>query len=280
MATDWVARTLAGCSALVAVSSFIWAVVSWRLSGPSLRLHMVVDDYNLIIRVFNRGRGSDSIEHLVLGGTKHGLGGEDLSRTLGLPLTIAPGESFSRRVRLASLPVSEVKRLRSGWEVVWLLCGSMRLLRGEVIPVSNPARVGLWVLVPRRAKLLRYVPWLGAVFVFASAQPGPVAFGISLSMFAAVGIVVLAHFLFGQQKVSSRARWVGVVWTAMSLASLVVHQHSDDVGTVTGVTAVALMAAFLVAQAFASPGFMASLLSSESWTRWRRLVGARLIRGR
>lgn len=160
MSTDWVARGIAAVSVFLAVVSLVWSVLSWRLSGPSLRVHCLAYREVLLVRIFNAGRTAESIEHIVLGGRKGGMGGLDLTDELGLPLRLEPGETTRWRLNPAVSPLVERWSVVSGgWESLWVLSGSMRQRRVEVMPLNQslPPAVG-WHLVPRRTNVARYAP--------------------------------------------------------------------------------------------------------------------------
>jgi hypothetical protein len=175
MSTDWIYRPVALMSAVVALAALVWAILSWRLAGPSLRVHCLAYRQELVVRIFNAGRTADSIEHIVLGGRKGGHGGIDLSGHLELPLRLQPGETKRWRLNPDVSPLADVwPVVTSGWASLWLLMGSMRQHRVEVMPFPEqvPPAVG-WRLVPRRTKAARYAPLLvGWPIAAWTASPG------------------------------------------------------------------------------------------------------------
>lgn len=181
-------------TATIALTGVIWAVLSWRLAGPALRIHSLAYQEVLVLRVFNAGRTAESIEHMVIGGRAGGRGGLDLTRDLGLPLRLEPGETKSWRLN----PLHPALSVRwptvvAGWTSLWLLTGSMRQHRVEVMPFPErrPPEVG-WRLVPRRTKLARYAPLVfGFPIAFCAASLGaqPLAQGLVV----ALGLLVAAR---------------------------------------------------------------------------------------
>lgn len=160
MSSDGFVRGIAGASAVVAITSFVWAVLSWRLNGPALRVHCLAYREVVVVRLFNAGRTAESVEHIVLGGRKGGADGLDLTAALGLPLRLEPGETKSWSLNPCAEPLaSRWSNVSAGWESLWLLTGSMRQHRAEALPLleERPPAVG-WRLVPRRTKLARYAP--------------------------------------------------------------------------------------------------------------------------
>lgn len=159
--STWV---LSAVPVLVAATGLAWAVMSWRLSGPSLRLHCLAYRDVLVIRVFNSGRTSDTIEHIVLGGMRGGRGGFDLTPHLELPLRLEPGQAQRWTLNAHADELSQIAdRVHHGWASLWVLTGSMKQHRVEVLPLNAaaPPAVG-WRLVPRRVHVTRYLPIVGA----------------------------------------------------------------------------------------------------------------------
>ena len=157
---DWLARGIAVASATIAMTSVIWAVLSWRLAGPALRIHSLAYQEELVLRIFNAGRTAETIEHVVLGGRSGGRGGLDLTLPLSLPLRLEPGQTKSWRLNPHDPALSSRwSAVLAGWTSLWLLTGSMRQHRVEVMPFAEkrPPTVG-WRLVPRRTKWARYAP--------------------------------------------------------------------------------------------------------------------------
>jgi hypothetical protein len=140
-------------SPLLAIAGLAWAVSSWRGAGARLRIHALLYREVLVLWVFNAGRTTDQVERIVLGGRRGGIGGLELTKDLGAPIKLAPGESWRREFRWKSIVPEDRQRILSGgWESVWLLLGSMQQRRVEVTAVGEdyPPRVG-WRLAPRGA---------------------------------------------------------------------------------------------------------------------------------
>jgi hypothetical protein len=221
MSSDWVARGIAGASAVVAMTSFLWGVVSWRLNGPALRIHSLAYREVLLVRVFNAGRTAESIEHIVLGGSRGGAGGLDLTRPLELPLRLEPGETKSWRLNPHANPLAgRWSTVTAGWDSLWLLTGSMRQHRVEVMPfpVRRPPSVG-WRLVPRRTKLARYAPLVvGFPVALLSDSAGMRPLSTWLVAMLGVVVAVRAFWVMGTSRAYCRRR---VERWALAFASLV-----------------------------------------------------------
>ena len=128
-------------SAAIAVTSLLWAVRSWRLSGPALRLHCLVYESEVVIRTFNAGRVPETVEGLVLGGLRTGRNGLDLTEPLGLPFRLEPGEAKKWRLHPGADEMAHLAlHVHSGWASLWVLTGSMRQHRVEVMPTIHWAQ--------------------------------------------------------------------------------------------------------------------------------------------
>jgi hypothetical protein len=159
----------------VAILGLLWTVTSWRLSGPSLRVHCLAYGDVIVIRVFNSGRVADRIESVVLGGLRGGRAGFDLTPHLDLPVRLDPGESQRWKLNANATEIAHLSRqIKDGWASLWLLTGSMRQHRVEALPVYEdaPPQVG-WRLVPRRTHIMRYLPAGGAIVALLIAVQGP-----------------------------------------------------------------------------------------------------------
>lgn len=187
------ALLVAVLSLLVAAASLAWSVSSWRRSGPLLRVHALLYDEELVIRVFNSGRAPDRIEQVVLGGSRRGHGGIDLTEALGGPVAVGPGESQCWRVGWRNqVPRDRHTVIQHGWESLWLLRGSMTEQRTEVQsqPGRVPPRSG-WELAEAGSDRKRYVPLLMAVPLGAVALDA-VSHRWQAWIFIAITIAVLA----------------------------------------------------------------------------------------
>lgn len=174
------AGTISALSLVIAASSLAWSMSSWRRSGPQLRVHALLYDEVLTVRIFNAGRSPDRIEQAVLGGTRHGHGGVDITSAVGGATLLRPGESLHQELRWQELvPARRHRALRAGWESLWLLRGSMQEQRVEVLPLRahRPPECG-WDLAAVRSHQHRVVPllmavpllWIGADAVTHSGQ--------------------------------------------------------------------------------------------------------------
>jgi hypothetical protein len=214
-------------SLFVSVSTGIWSVVSWRRAGSHLRVHALLYREVLLLWVFNAGRVADRVEEVVIGGRRGGIGGASLTEVVGGGFSLGPGES--RRIELdwrMRLPVARHTTLEGGFDSVWLLLGSMRQKRAEVLalPQRRPPEVG-WRLAPRGANMARYVPLafglpLLLVSDLASRNPTDAAMvGILVMFGVAVWTVFTPGFRSQRRKIERRYIAFGtLILTALALA--------------------------------------------------------------
>jgi len=173
----------------------------------------------LVLRVFNAGRTTDQIEHIVLGGWRRGIDGLELTPTLEQAIKLAPGQSWKHELEWRSVvPDHRQRMVAGGWESVWLLMGSMRQRRVEVTVIGEdrPAVVG-WRLSSRGVGLTRYLPIVAAILmllVVADAS-GHKAWG-ALALAALVGLVIV-RFLTAGPFESARRRFE--LWTIEAIAA-------------------------------------------------------------
>lgn len=216
MTPDWIARGIAVAGAAVAVLSLTWSVIAWRLSGPHIRTHAFLYQRELVIRVFNAGRSADTIEQLVLGGRRSGMGGFDLTKLVTGPLRLEPGESKRWVIDPDRLPRERLAIARDGWESVWLLLGSMRQRRVEVLPMPQARQPDVgWHLAPRRVKVSRYTPLMVLPVIVGCSESAWKAPGKTL-LSAAIIVVVL--------------RAVGAVWRGSSARRVRVERWVTAIG--------------------------------------------------
>lgn len=198
-----IARALALTSTVLSAAGLAWAVASWRLSGPGLRLHAVSYEGVLTVRVFNAGRQPDTLEHLVVGGTRRLIGGRDLRHHLpDLPLLLEPGRSHEFRIPADHPQLQRVSvDLRRGWASIWVLTGAMRRLRVEVLPrqEGQPGDEG-WLLVARSTRFSRYL-------VLATATLAVACSILPTDTGRTVAVLLLLMMVF-KRLVSVSPRWV------------------------------------------------------------------------
>ncbi|MDU0314108.1 hypothetical protein RKE38_10465 [Phycicoccus sp. M110.8] len=261
---DSVARGIAAASAVIAMTTLAWSVLSWRLAGPTLRIHCLAYREELTIRVFNAGRTAESLEHIVLGGRKGGARGLDLTAHLGLPMRLEPGQTGRWRLNPSVEPLAgRWRQVTAGWCSLWVLTGSMRQPRVEVIPLpqSRPPVVG-WRLVPRRSKLARYATLLLGVPVafVAAVDLRPVA--TYAVVWLAIGVVVRAIVAAASGPVFVRRRVER--WALGAASALSVIESFRATGRPTGtdmptVDYVSLMVLAVVGMTLATPGLAADV---------------------
>lgn len=237
MGTVPVPTVIAGSSALIAVLALSWGIWSWRMTGSNIRVHAFLYRDVLLIRAFNAGRTADTIEHLVLGGTRGGLGGYDLTDQIGGPVRLEVGQSERWELDTSQLPAARLLSARRGWDNVWLLLGSMRQRRAEVLPVQHaqPPAVG-WRLAPRRARWSRLTPLAAAAGVILATSGWTKATQVFITVTTAIVISRLyASFVSTHSSRRLRVeRWA----TAAGLALAVVLATEAEPGMgPTGLTA-------------------------------------------
>jgi len=254
------AVVIAACSALIAVLALGWGIWSWRMTGSSIRVHAFLYGDVLLIRAFNAGRTADTIEQLVLGGTRGGSGGHDLTGHIGGPVRLEVGQSARWVIDPGDLPPSRTVSARRGWDNLWLLLGSMRQRRAEVLPLpqDNPPAVG-WRLAPRRARLSRYTPLAAAAAVLAAPSGWTTAAQVLIAATIAV-VTVRAYASFIGDQASHRVRTER--WTTalgLGLAVLLAARAQPDAEPI-GAAGQAAVAVYVVSAALlAIPGGVARL---------------------
>lgn len=246
-----VAVVIAGFSALIAVLSLSWGIWSWRMTGSNIRVHAFLYRDVLLIRAFNAGRTADTIEQVVLGGTRGGSGGHDLTNHIDGPVRLEVGQSARWAIDPRQLPPTRTGSAARGWDNLWLLLGSMRQRRAEVLPVpqAEPPTVG-WRLAPRRVRLSRYTPLTAAAAVLVAAAGWTPAAQVSITLTAAVVIIRLyASFLGSQPSRRLRTeRWatmLGLVLAVVLAAGAGTDPEPMGAAAQATVTAYALGAVLL-----------------------------------
>ncbi|HWH30496.1 MAG TPA: hypothetical protein VNU26_16350 [Mycobacteriales bacterium] len=214
MAVDAWARGLAVASFAVALASLIWNVMAFRRGGSRLRVHALLYDEVLLLWIFNAGRTSDTVERLVVGGTRGGIGGADITDSAGAPFALGPGESRRLELPATILPSQRLAAAASGWDSLWLLLGSMRQRRAELLPVgqARPPTVG-WRLAPRTAAAKRYLPLAAVLAVLAvSGNGAAVAIGwtVLLALAAVRAYAAPMRRGFGRLRAERRFCYLGL----------------------------------------------------------------------
>lgn len=228
-------------SVTFSAASLWWSVVSFRRGGSRLRVHALLYREVLLVWIFNGGRTADTVEHVVLGGVHGGIRGHDLTNEFEAPFMLAPGQSKRTEITTASLPAERLALARSGWVSLWLLLGSMRERRVELLPLRQhrPPSVG-WRLAPRTAGVRRYVPTIAAMAVFLCSAPGaPRALGFSvLAMLLVVrGYAGLLQPTFGRGRVE---RWFTAIAVPVAAGAAAIPDASAAVLALYGSGAVVL----------------------------------------
>ena len=239
----------------------------------------------LILRVFNAGRTPDSIEHIVLGGRRGGRGGLDLSDYLELPLRLEPGESKRWRLDPRVSPLSkEWPTVCAGWTSLWLLMGSMRQRRVEVLPIpeKHPPVVG-WRLVPRRTKLARYLPLaVGLPVAVWATTPGTGPLEIGLVTGLGVFVAGRALWVLGSSHAFRRRRverWALAAGWFLSLAEMARTSSSRTGDQLPTVDVVLLGIFLLVALVLAIPGAAVDVAATRRLLRDRLAQASGRLRG-
>jgi hypothetical protein len=244
-------------AAAIALTALLWNVLSWRLDGPALRFHCLFYRHALVIRVFNAGRIADSVEQFDLGARTR----LPMTRLLELPTRVEPGQSLTWQVGVDHLPQDRLAGLHGGWYSLWVLTGSMREVRAEIVPMprDEPAASG-WNLVRRREKAYRWLPFATYLLGMFATTPGrsstsAIAAGALLA--GLVGYPLLR--LYGLRAARFQRRRVERCATvAIAVAGLVAHLCLRDADSMarqpTWVTWPAVLA-FSVALGLALPRF-------------------------
>lgn len=280
MDVDVVARSLGVVSVLLAAGSLAWAMTTWRLSGPGLRVHAISYEEVLLIRVFNSGRQADTLEHLVVGGTRQLVGGRDLLHHMeGLPLRLEPG--MSRELTISSShpqlrPV--LADLRGGWASLWGLTGTMRRLRVDVLPRPE-ARPGVegWLLVARSTRYSRYLA-MGAAVMASTCSVLPETTGRRVAVTMMV-LVLLKRMIFGGHRPTfQRLRLHRRLVLVSPVVGFFVAGHLVEPDGTPSVTTW-LLAAFLIGSSVATfPSGKAWVSNAVRDTRAVRIAFARPTR--
>ena len=79
-------------------------------------------------------------KRVVVGGQRGGIAGQELTAECGAPVTLAAGESRRLELTATVLEPARIRHARAGWDSFWLLLGSMRQRRAELLPVPHVAR--------------------------------------------------------------------------------------------------------------------------------------------
>lgn len=280
MSPDWIARTIAAVSAFVALSGIAWSVLSWRLTGPSLRIHCLAYRDVLVLRLFNAGRTPDSVEQIVLGRKRGGIGGIDLTSPLDLPLRLEAGETKRWRLNPRASPLAENwPMVTAGWASLWLLMGSMRQHRVEVMPYPEnlPPEVG-WQLVPRRTKAARYMPLLaGSVAVWAISA-GTSASEVALVTSLGVFVFLRGFWVMPSSRPFRRRRverWAVATGSALSVVELARTSNMTSGESPAFLDTTLLGTYLLVALILATPGAVVEVKATwQSLLNYLRLAYA------
>ncbi|WP_148615487.1 hypothetical protein [Nocardioides rubriscoriae] len=268
MAVDWVARGIAIASTGTSLMALMWAITSWRLSGASIRVHCLAYRGVVVIRMFNAGRTSDSIEHVVLGGLRGGLGGVDLTSQMCLPVTLPPGQGQRWQLSSNAPPFADrAGSLRAGWDSLWVLRGSMRQTRVEVIPVdaTEPPRVG-WRLVPRRDNLSRYAPLIVGwpIVVVAGLPDVSLTVKSYLLLTTLAGLGIRAAWTAGSDRRFQRRRferWMLVAALVCAFVETIIHVDADNTASPAAAHQAIQLAYLLAAVTLAVPGLASQLIA-------------------
>lgn len=248
-------------SPLLAAAALVWAVASWRRAGSVIRIHALLYREVLVLRVFNAGRTTDQIEHIVLGGWRRGIDGLELTPALEQAIKLAPGESWKHELEWRSVvPDDRQRMVAGGWESVWLLMGSMRQRRVEVTVIGEdrPAVVG-WRLSSRGVGLSRYLPLVAATLMLlvVGAASGHGSWG-ALALAALVGLVIVRILTAGPFESVRRRfeRWTIAAIAAVATIAWIVRADATNSDWVNWVITPSLLAGLVLAWPGAIAGFV------------------------
>jgi hypothetical protein len=140
-----------------------------------LKVHAVAYSDALSIGIFNVGRSSVWVEHVILGGTRTGWYGRDIRQALDLPQRVEPGQALRWRLNPRVEPLDAMwKDVRGGWHSVWVWTGSMRRHHGEALPrQGESAATAGWMPIGWWEEWTRHIPVAVGVptIVIASSAP-------------------------------------------------------------------------------------------------------------
>jgi hypothetical protein len=185
------ATSISLLSLILAASAVTWSIASWRRSGPMLRIHAHLYSEVLTVQLFNAGRTAERIERVILGGTRQGLHGVDITEALGGPIVLQASDALYREIPwLDAVPAPRQWLIRDGWESLWVLCGSMSEHRSDITPTgeSRPPTTG-WRLSRTHDQQTRYVPLIMAVPFGALTVDAPTHTASIGALFAVVLLV-------------------------------------------------------------------------------------------
>jgi len=245
------------------------------MAGSNIRVHAFLYRDVLLIRAFNAGRTADTIEHFVLGGTRGGLGGYDLTDQVGAPVRLEVGQSEHWMLDPGKLPAARVLSARRGWDNIWLLLGSMRQRRVEVLPVSEalPPAVG-WRLAPRRTRWSRYTPLAAAAAVLVAPSGWSTATRLLITVTTAIVIFRLYASVVGARP-SRRLRAERWATAAGLLLAVLISTAADPGARAAGPAAQwAVITYGLCAVLLAAPGGVSRVRDEAALIG--RAVGQRL----
>lgn len=129
-------------AATTSLASLVWQIISWRRTGPSLRIECVErlppGERALEVKVFNRGRGDVELVQVYLHypdpSFTRRLRTEDLSAVFGLPITVEGQHGRSWKFGLTGnhRPPTLGKRAR-----ISLQLGSGKVVTGAIEPIMG-----------------------------------------------------------------------------------------------------------------------------------------------
>ena len=252
-----VATAVSMLSLIVAMSAAVWSVASWRRDGPLLRIHAHLYDEVLTVQVFNAGRTPERIERVVLGGVRRGRHGVDITADLGAPRTLEPSGVIHKEVHWSETVAPRRQWLvRQGWESLWILTGSMREHRADVLPTQQPRPPATgWHLATRHDQQTRYGPLIMSVPLGALVLDAPAHTASIDVLFAVVVLVLIYRFYRANVRPGTSVR------TKVQNCSVVLGSIAVIVGWIGGSLPPGVFAAYLlVAVALALPAVIPGLV--------------------
>ncbi|HEY3547809.1 MAG TPA: hypothetical protein VGK17_17185 [Propionicimonas sp.] len=207
-------------SLVLAAAAVVWSVASWRREGPLLRVHAHLYGTVLTVQIFNAGRTPEQIQRVVLGGVRHGHSGVDITDALGGETVLEASGAIRKEVDWLDIASTADRRLlRNGWSSLWILSGSMREYRADVLPTGDayPPTAG-WRLAGKGAQQTRYVPLVLAA-PFSALLWDASSHTAAIGGLLAVVVLVLVYRLhravtrrmgpFGRERLQNAAAVIG-----------------------------------------------------------------------
>lgn len=233
-------------------------VMMWR-GKPRLRIYATIDGGQITVWVRNHGQGEGRIANLILGGTRNGDGGCDVTSLVSAVPVVPAGQLWGSQFAVADMPPAARVAVRDGWASVWLHAGRRRPARAEVmVRGGRGGRPAAWRRPPAWAKFSRLLPTVAMLLLLASApvaNSGATAAGSPRELGAVAGWSIAGLVLLSclVAATAAHSRWDSirqqmqrrVVYFCM-VASWLVHMRGIPHEAVVAVEFAAMGAAWIL----------------------------------